>query len=448
MMPTITERLADHVVGLRYGDIPEAVVRKTKAQLAHHLGTALRGCQLESGQRAIRIARELSADGHTIIGDRGRVGLLDAVIANSCLMHCTTQDDILLTGWCNPGVIVNPVAWAFGEKVAASGRDLLAAVVVGYDVMDRLGDPALTFGLGAWRPAKYVLAPFGAAATASRLLGLSHEQTVHAFGHAGQVGRNAAGVEGEPDMMYNLLARNGAMAAVLAGAGVVGSPTILEGEHGLIRMFFSRDIPDVVHDRVRTLGKDFAILGAHVRPQPISALSVIPVELTRQLVTQHALEPDRVAAVELTLPDERRAREEMRDEAMMNPQAGPTSRQGSSRFLLASVIADGRLDADRFEPPPDPVLLAVLNKVRLRYEPDRPLLYARVDVTTIDSQHYAAEGETLDPQHVDWGEWLIESGNAIVPEKQLARLVELIDNLERVPDVSALLACVVPTPDA
>jgi 2-methylcitrate dehydratase PrpD len=443
---TISERLADHVVGLRCEDIPDAIVQKAKAHLAHHFGTAFQGFVRENGQQAVRVARELSgANGQcSIVGEPCKADLLDAVFANAFLMHCAGLDDVLLPPGSNPGVVTNPVAWAFGETTNASGRNLLAAVIAGYDVMGTLSDPALTFGLDDYRPAKHVLLPFGAAATAARLLGLSHEQTVHAFGHAGQVGRNVVEDGDHVWTMHPLLARNGAMASMLARAGMPASPTVIEGDHGVFRTFFSREVPASVETGLATLGHEFAIARAQIKRQPVSALNVIPVELTQQLLRKNGLSASSVAAVELVIPRERQARETQRDDALVSPSADRTSRLGSPRFWVAMILVDGRINLPRVERPPDAHFLSVLDRIGLRFEPGHPLLYARVEVTTTDGQHYAAEGDSHFAPPNDWAEWLAEGGRAILPEQQLARLAHLIRNLENVPNVSEVMACVVP----
>jgi 2-methylcitrate dehydratase PrpD len=445
---TITERLAEHVVGLRYEDLPASVVQQAKHHLAYLIGSAFRGHGRDGGRRAVWLAQELGGgDRCSIVGDRRKAGLVDAVFANSFLIICTGLDDYLLPEGLHPGVIAQPVALAFGENSNASGRELLTAVVAGYDVMGSLCDPSLTWGLDAYRPALFVLEPFGAAATAARLLGLSRERTVHALGHAGQVGRHIAGTGKHAQAMHPLLARNGATAAVLAKSGMTASPTVIEGRYGVFRSFFSCDVPDSVRAGLESLGHEFVITRARTRRHtavPLSGYNIIPVELTQRLVEEHALSAAHVATVEIALPEERRAREDKREDAITRSGADSVNRMESLGLRIAMVVAGGPIEPGRFERPPDPELLAQRDKVRLLFEQGRPLLYARVEVTTTHGERYTAEGDTPVAPPADWTEWLAEGSRGVIPEDRLNRLVHLIRHLEDVPDVSELLACVVP----
>lgn len=448
--PTVTERLADHVVGLRYDDIPAAVIEKAKSQIVHLFGAGMRGYGREDGPRAVDLAHDLGGSGGdcSIVGDPAKVNLLDAVFANSYLVGRSEVDDFIPQGG-NPGIVTHPVAWALGEANRATGRDVLVAVISAYDVLGRLLYPGFTWGRNVFDPAKFILEPFAAAACAARLLGLTRAQTVHAFGHAGQVGRNAVESGDHAWTMHPLAARNGGMAAMLARAGMTSSATVIEGDTGVFQSFFSQDgVPDFVEAGLATLGKEFAIAQAQTKRQSGSALNVIPVELTQHVLDKHALSADRIAALEIVVPEERRARETKRENAMRGPRADRTSRLASLGFRTAMTVVDGRIDPARFERPPDADLLAVLEKVWLSYEPGHPLFYARVEVTTTDGQRYAADGETPRPSpSLDWTEWLAEGGRAVLTDGQLTQLAVLVGNLEDVADFSEVMACVVPVHD-
>jgi 2-methylcitrate dehydratase PrpD len=433
---TISERVADYVVGLRYDDIPSSVVDRAKELLVFHLGLGLRGRAMERGQRGVRLAYELSSAGGdcSIVGESRRFELLDAVFANATLMSSVGFIDLLFPSGVVPGMTVHPAAWAVGEKTEASGQELLSAVVVGYDVMAKLHSGVLPYESAVPRPTKAAVEPFGVAVAAARLLGLSHEQTVDAMSHAGQAIMSIyEGTKGLA-MMHPLAARNGAMAAMQASVGMPGVATIVEGPHGIYRTFFLSDVPEVVHANLATLGRDFEVAKVGRTHYPFSRGNTLPVDLTRQLVTEHGLTADRVAAVDLVLPRSREAREAIYG----TYPKGPTS-------VVAIALTDGRVDPERFEEPFGPEVLAARDKVRLRFEDDHGFFYARVEVTTTDGQRFAAEDDDPgEPPPIDWAEWLADSGRAILPEGQLAELADQIRQLEDVPNVADVMACVTP----
>lgn len=432
---TITEQLTDYILRLRFEELPEPVVDKTKALLVHHFGTALRDQVSREARLGTQFAARLGGapGAHTVIGRRERADLLDAVFANSLLM-LQGPDDVLLPPGINPGVAVMPAAWAVGERAGVSGRELLTAVVIGYDVMARLHAPVWTWDLDVPRPAKWSVSPFGVAATVARLYGLSRERTVHALGHAGQAGIGIYEGAAHQWTMHALAARNGVLAADLARAGFPASRTPVEGRHGLFHSVFLQDVPDAVMDSLLTLGNEFAIMRAETRKYPASLLNGPPIELLQRLLLDNAVRTDEVERVELVLPVARQAREAVYDTAT---HIGPT-------WLMAALLADGHLDERRLEEPPDERRQAMHQRVRLRFEADRPLRYARVEITTTDRRQFAAAGDRVEMPPFDWRQCLSVGTSVGLKPAQLDRLAELVEQLEDVPDVADVLACVRP----
>jgi 2-methylcitrate dehydratase PrpD len=114
---SVSERLADHVYGLGFEDLPGPVVDKTKDLLIHHLGLALRGHGDPVSRQAVHVGRYLSGsnDDCTVIGERQGASLLDAVFVNSLPMGYHELDDFQLPPGVHQRVVTYPVALAFGE---------------------------------------------------------------------------------------------------------------------------------------------------------------------------------------------------------------------------------------------------------------------------------------------------------------------------------------------
>ncbi|NIK61422.1 MmgE/PrpD family protein [Kribbella shirazensis] len=453
--PTISWRLADYLVGLRYEDIPELVTVRAKELLVNQLGVAFRGLASSGVQQAVQVAHELSGvnGGCSVIGHRGRVGLLEAVFVNSFMMSNDGLEDGLMPQGINPGVVTHPVALALGEQQKASGRELLTAIVVGYDVLARLADPEWSWDsdmpdrLVLYRPA-HVLAVFGAAACAARMLKLSREQAMHALGHAGQAGMGV--IEAAPEQLiaqHPLLARNGVMAALIAKAGLAAAPTIIEGEHGVFRSYFLRGVTDWVAAGLTTLGAEFAIAQTEIKRHATSTMDVIPIELTLRLLEAHSLTASSVATVEVVVADERLLRELIREDTLARSEGGRMSRLESLRFQIAGAAADRASGAGRCEQPSDAELRAMLDKLVLRYEPDRSPSYARVEIVTVDGERHSAEREAHVQPSFDWSQWLASGARAGLSEAQLNGLADCIRNLEHLPDVSELMTFLVPAQD-
>jgi 2-methylcitrate dehydratase PrpD len=180
------------------------------------------------------------------------------------------QDDAHPAG--HVGVVVIPAALAMAEAAEASGADLLAAVVSGYETALRIGrDHAADLSARGFRttPAYGV---FGAAAAAGRLLGLDAGAIAHALGLAANMagGLREFAACGSEDFAFQAgtAAANGITAARLAALGATSSPSVLEGEAGFYRAF-GEDARRYDERIAAALGSEFEILRVTYKPYPI-----------------------------------------------------------------------------------------------------------------------------------------------------------------------------------
>ena len=176
--------------------------------------------------------------------DRNRRAML-----MGALTHITETDDLHRASVTHPGCVVVPAALSLGESLGKSSRDILIAVLQGFEAMCRIGA-----GVG---PAHYKIwhntatcGPFGSAFAAASLLNLSDEQTMHALGNAGTQSSGFWQFMDTGAMSKHLhaghAAESGLIAAELANFNFTGSPEILEGEKG----FFAGMCDDPVPEKI------------------------------------------------------------------------------------------------------------------------------------------------------------------------------------------------------
>src|SRR3990170_2072187 len=241
MDTTIGERLARHFAGLDYERIPPKNVADAKQLVLDYLGVAIAGSQTESG----RIAREFAVKTGgvpeaTLIPSGQRVPALHAAFANAIAAHSIELDDVDVLALFHFSPPVVSAALATAERVKASGRDFIAAVVAGCEMMARLSEavnPALRDRGFHTTPSCGV---FGAAVAAGRLLRLDAAGIVSALGLAGAQASGLMEMYG-PSMQKRFNPRPAAphriTAAGMARIGFTGADTIFEGEHGFLRAF-------------------------------------------------------------------------------------------------------------------------------------------------------------------------------------------------------------------
>ncbi len=159
----------------------------------------------------------------------------DRVATHCALARLSEIDDIHLASGITPGALVVPAALTIAASLGRGGAALGEAIAVGYDAMVRLGaalgGPSI-LTRGIWPT--YLAAPFGVAAVASRLLGLTEEQAGHALAIALILASPAVGRPGGATtsrwLAIGNAARNGVTAALSAQSGFTGDLRIFEGE--------------------------------------------------------------------------------------------------------------------------------------------------------------------------------------------------------------------------
>ena len=242
--PTLAERQANWLEALRYEDIPEEVRARARLLLLDFLGVARLGSTLPQVEPARALLDMMGTRPEaTLIGGSGRAAAPYAAYANGTFGHSCEYDD---AHWdCgHPGVCVIPAALAIAERLGASGRNLLVAIVAGYQVMVWSQGPVnrRTLDIG-WHGMK-VGGVFGAAAAAAKLLGLSAEQTANALAIAGSDASGTMEYDqsgGEVKRFHaGMASRAGVQAALLAQAGLTGPVTIFEGPRGIHNLFTER----------------------------------------------------------------------------------------------------------------------------------------------------------------------------------------------------------------
>jgi 2-methylcitrate dehydratase PrpD len=444
--PTVTDetlvmRLAERAHGLAFDDLPRRAVEQAKDHLVHNLGLALRGHRRDHGRQAVRVARSLSGDrgACSIIGSGARVTPLDAAFANCTLMRTDGLDDVLFPAGIHAGLVTMPVALALGEDGARPGRDVLAAILAGYEVMGALATGEFAWNAETPRRPTAVFGTFGAATVAARLLDLDVEQTAHALGYAANTAMGLA--EGEPvTHWYSLLARSGLLGAVLAREGGVAASTVLEGRYGFFRTLLSREPP--ADPELLGLGRGrLAIEDATVKRYPGTAANIVPIQLAVGLTERHGLTPADVSGIEISLPVERLNFFQGHAPGPFRSRAEATS---SVVFWVASVLTKGHLDvrqADRFD---DPEVGRLAELTGVTFVAGRPLRYAEVAVTTTDGRRLSAEGDSHVLPSSEWLPWLEENAADLLSVGQLEQVAALVADLDALDDVADLLRALRP----
>lgn len=235
--------LAQYAANLQFSDIPTRVIRKTEDLLVDWVGSALAG----KGARAVESVAKFAANmtpvqnqaypgSAEILIHRTHSSPMFAAMVNAAASHVVEQDDVHNASVFHPATVVFSPALAVAQAIGASGQEFLTACVAGYEVGIRVGE---FLGRSHYKifHTTGTAGSLAAAAAVGRLLHLTPEQMLHAFGSAGT---QAAGLweflrdAADSKQLHTAhAASTGLMSAYLAKDGFTGAKHILEGPQGM-----------------------------------------------------------------------------------------------------------------------------------------------------------------------------------------------------------------------
>ena len=135
----VTEKLAVHAANLRYEDIPQEVIEKAKDCLLDQIGVELIGSTLDWNKIAYRYVVDMGGRAESTIVNYGTMApALDVAFVNATFGQGCELDDVGFGAGGHLSAATVPVGLALSEKERVSGKELLAAIVAGCDIMYRL----------------------------------------------------------------------------------------------------------------------------------------------------------------------------------------------------------------------------------------------------------------------------------------------------------------------
>ena len=235
---SISQRIADFALSLKYEEIPPEVLAHGRLLILDTLGVAL-SCTDSTHAIAIRRALEEMGSGGacTLWGEEKKARLADAVLYNASLIHGVDYDDTHVGGIVHPSAAVVSTALAVGEQVNASGKEMMAAIVAGWEIIVRLALAAK----GRFHDIGYhgtgIVAPFAAACVAAKLMGLPKEVLVNALGICGSQAAALQEFLHDGTLVKKIHPGWGAHSALyalmMAKGGLSGPLKVFEGDFGL-----------------------------------------------------------------------------------------------------------------------------------------------------------------------------------------------------------------------
>jgi 2-methylcitrate dehydratase PrpD len=271
-MSTVADRLAAFTADLTADSLPPDVAQAGRLHMLDTLGCGLAAYAIGAAAGARAATLEPGTSGpSTAIGSPHGLPSTDAAFTNGVTCHALDFDDTHTGSVAHVSAVVVPAALAAAEAEGAAGADLLAAIVAGSEVVNRLGIAAgYLFHNVGFHPTA-VLGVFGAAAAAARVRGLDAATTRQALGIAGSLASGVLEFLSDGSSTKRLhpgfAARSGILAARLAAHGETGPATVIEGRFGLYNAYLRRDDLDI-DGQLADLGERWETPNIAYKPYP------------------------------------------------------------------------------------------------------------------------------------------------------------------------------------
>ena len=447
----LAERLASYANGVRYSDFDAATIERVKSHVIDSIGCAIAA----RDEGPVRISRDIAvtvSDGPSTIISTGRRTTPElASFANSAAIRYYDLNDVYVgRAACHPSDSIG-ACLAVAEAERSSAADLIAAIVVAYEVNCRLMN-AFDMSARGWDDAT-IFSPPAVALSAGKLMKLPLNKLTQAVNlaindHIPMGQTRAQGLSDWKGLADAEAARNAVFAASLARAGITGPSPIFEGRKGFFQLVSGPTDVDV--GKFGGGGNRYKIHECGMKAYPVVVFAqtavAASIELAKEVGTL-----DRINAIEVaTTP--RGFQSAGKDPEKWTPKNRDTA-DHSLPYIVARAMFDGDLNNDSYEPEKfhDPRILAFMGKISVKedasFDPPRgsapPI---RITATLTDGQKISRQldkmpgfaGQPMTCADIE-RKFRSNVGKRLSKERT-DRILSTLWSLEQTPQVSTLLA--------
>lgn len=406
---SLSREFSGFVAGLRFEDLPSAVVDRAKGVTLQALSSALVAHDMPATRQALEIMREEEAGGAgiaTALCSGEKFTKAGAAFVNAEMIFAGGKWDTfrMLT---HPGIAILPAALAAAEATGCSGKTFLTAIAAAYEVMERMASEFIPTVMSRGFHAGPVFGIFGAAIAAAKIHGLDADQINGAIAQCVNLASgNLEGIRsGGRSLREGGAVRNALLAVALARHGIPGGETTLEGEAGFYHSYTGNNLGQLRYSFTglnradlakitEGLGRDWIFLETLYRIYSTAGYNIAHVDVTAKLCEEHDIayaDIERIEAVVNWL------------ETLYPSPAFPVRviehppQVGSTQYFSAygaatrgyPLLRGGQPGPGETDPPE---VLELMNRVTLIPMAHRTLFGPRVTIFTKDGRSYSREG--------------------------------------------------------
>lgn len=459
-MATIVERIASYAEGLRYEDIDQKTRDCAKRVLLDALGCALGAVEAQPVRIVHRVALSLGgAPQATVIGQRGKTSVVLAALANGVAIRYLDFNDVYFgPAWTAHPSDATGALLAVAESRQRSGKDLLTALVLTYEMQMRFSD--LPVARNLWHEGwdHSCSCAYASATGVGKLLGLDAKRIAHAISLSGARANTLSEIRVGDIPMDKALsapaaAANSVLYALLAEDGFTGCATLLEGKYGFKNAVAKgADVEPLVPQQ-----GVFLINKVGLKPYPVEGMTVAMTQAAIEVGKENRLKPEEIEAVKIIT----------HEEATAKPSWGPRKLKPTTKetadhsfhYCVAVGLVAGECTPENFTSRwlHDPLIARLISLTTIESNEEMTRIYKRghrpaaVEVRTrrgafLKEVPYPT-GDPLNP--MSWEQAarkFLPMASRAIGSARAKRIVTHIDRIETLDNVAALAELLAATP--
>jgi 2-methylcitrate dehydratase PrpD len=298
MTESVERALAQFAVGLDFADIPAAVVCEGRRSLINIVATSLAGCREPAIDKALAVLSPHAAPGNVVlVGRREKTDMLLAAFVNAMAANIHDFDDTHPATIIHPSAPIAPALAALAQTRPVTGRAFLAAFIAGAEVECRIGNAVSPSHYARGWHITSTCGVFGSALGAASLLRLDTQAAVWAVSNAAVQSSGMVQTLGTmaKSISVGAAARNGLIAALLAGQGFSGPDDALTGARGFLTLYC--DGPPDLAAITDGLGSDWTFATNTYKPYPVGVVLNAAIDAALELRGRGLTDPSLVRQV-------------------------------------------------------------------------------------------------------------------------------------------------------
>lgn len=464
MDKSISRQISEFAINLKYNDLPTEVINEVKRFLYDSIGCAYGSYHTKDVNILRDIYMEIGGSPEsTLIGFGDKLPAINTSLVNSLMIRALDFNDVY---WkedpSHPSDLI-PAALSTAEKINASMKEVIVAIVLAYEFEQRLCE----FPIPGLRERKWhhaALTQFVSPIAAGKVLGLTVDQMVNAIGISGSHNHTiGCPTAGHLTMMKNtvdpMAVQSGVIAALMAQKGYTGTEAVFEGKEGFMDCFGGWDVknqevsPVVMHGKESTaewkwdigklvdgLGEKFKILECSMKAFPTEALTHTHITCALNVVTKNNISYDQIDSVTVTTIA--RACDILFDQHKYRPETRETA-DHSLPYCIAAALVDHKVTTQSFseEKLKDHRIREVIDKIKgeasIEFEKMFPEKQpSKVVIKTKDGREFSEylefpKGDPRQPMTMDDLENKFNAlASGLLNKKRLSEIKNIIFNCE------------------